>query len=201
MRGAEELDSWIGESEVSRAEDLLGGIASLLETSGVAKQQINLVAVSNGPGSYTGIRIGHATALGLKNGLGVACTGVDLFEAMHCTSDVGGRIICAVPFGRADVCWQMFEGKASPAIAPARTAGMDVFLDYICGQKKGTLMLHSFLYKELGQFTDSQLLLVDSGSNLAYAVGIAAQQSKPALEPMPLYLQNSRFTSGPNLPN
>ena len=86
LDGETEILSWHGVTLVSRAEDLLVNISGILEQSGFDKSQIDMIAVSNGPGSFTGIRIGLATALGLKNSLGIPCFGVSLLAAVAATN-------------------------------------------------------------------------------------------------------------------
>lgn len=53
------------------AAGLLAWIESTLKTAGVGRGEVEGVLVGRGPGSFTGIRIGAATAMGLATGLGV----------------------------------------------------------------------------------------------------------------------------------
>lgn len=61
---------------------LLPMISSILETSGTKVSDIDLFAVSAGPGSFTGVRIGVATIKGLAFADNIPCTGVSSLEAM-----------------------------------------------------------------------------------------------------------------------
>ena len=58
IRGDVELGNWIGRADVSRAEEILVNIDAMLTACGVSKHDLDLIAVSAGPGSFTGIRIG-----------------------------------------------------------------------------------------------------------------------------------------------
>lgn len=53
------------------AAGLLARIESTLDEAGIGRGEIEGVLVGRGPGSFTGIRIGVATAMGLATGLGV----------------------------------------------------------------------------------------------------------------------------------
>lgn len=53
------------ENRNEQASWLLPAIESTLKTAGLDMSVINAISVSNGPGSYTGLRIGLATAKGL----------------------------------------------------------------------------------------------------------------------------------------
>ncbi len=61
---------------------LLPLVKSALETAGLDISQIDAVAVANGPGSFTGIRIGVATAKGLAQPQNKPCVPVSTLEAI-----------------------------------------------------------------------------------------------------------------------
>ncbi len=61
----------------SHSAKLSGLIDSLLKENNVAYQDLSAVALSLGPGSYTGLRIGTSTAKGLAYALNVPIIGVE----------------------------------------------------------------------------------------------------------------------------
>ena len=75
---------------------LLPMIRHMLETSGVPLANIDQMACSVGPGSFTGIRIGIATIKGLAFGTGKPCLGVSSLEAMAYGMKYADGIVCPV---------------------------------------------------------------------------------------------------------
>ncbi len=71
-------------------------IAHLLEQSGKKMQEIGLIAVAYGPGSFTGIRIGVAAAKALAHALDTSLVGVDTLSAMayECQSSHQDIVVC-----------------------------------------------------------------------------------------------------------
>jgi bifunctional N6-L-threonylcarbamoyladenine synthase / protein kinase Bud32 len=61
---------------------LLPMVDSLLSANGLSPADIAEVIVGRGPGSFTGVRIGVATAKGLAQGLGVGLVGVGTLDAI-----------------------------------------------------------------------------------------------------------------------
>ena len=57
------------------AETLLDDLEAFLAHAGLERRAIELIVVGEGPGSYTGLRVGLSTALGLARGLGVPVVG------------------------------------------------------------------------------------------------------------------------------
>lgn len=66
----------------SHSEQLTPFIDSLLQEQGIVLADLDAIAVSKGPGSYTGLRIGVSTAKGLCYALDKPLIGVSTLEAM-----------------------------------------------------------------------------------------------------------------------
>lgn len=59
------------------SKKIIPEIEDMLHRSGLNKKNIALIAVSKGPGSFTGLRVGISTAKGLAFGLNIPLIGVD----------------------------------------------------------------------------------------------------------------------------
>jgi tRNA threonylcarbamoyladenosine biosynthesis protein TsaB len=67
---------------VSRAVRVLEDADELLSAAGVEQAELTGLVVGTGPGSFTGIRIGLATARGLALSLGLPVAGVSTLDAL-----------------------------------------------------------------------------------------------------------------------
>ena len=63
-------------------ETLLPGIERFLDAYGVGRADLAGIVVGTGPGAFTGLRVGIATAKGLAHGLGIPLVGVSTAEAL-----------------------------------------------------------------------------------------------------------------------
>ena len=96
------------------AEALLPMIERVTMAAGVAPAQIEVVAVSTGPGGFTGIRAGIAAAQGLALASGAKLIGVSSFSAVAASaSKAGGPLLVALDSRRADPYVQIFAGGKS----------------------------------------------------------------------------------------
>ncbi|MGB7070945.1 MAG: tRNA (adenosine(37)-N6)-threonylcarbamoyltransferase complex dimerization subunit type 1 TsaB [Pyrinomonadaceae bacterium] len=173
LRGTADVDSISGGPGASRAEELLPSIAAILERNGIDKRDLDLLAVSVGPGSYTGIRIGISTALGLKKALGINCAGVSVLEAMAQNYGSAGRLVTAVPVGKRDICLQQFEyGETAIPVGGPRMVSEDVFSDLISLANDAQKIIYSELIERLGISAGAGV--ISTGPNLAYPVGLLA---------------------------
>jgi tRNA threonylcarbamoyladenosine biosynthesis protein TsaB len=66
----------------SRAVTLLEDVDALIRQAGMQTRDIEALAVGIGPGSFTGVRIGLATARGLGLALGIPAAGVSSLDAL-----------------------------------------------------------------------------------------------------------------------
>ena len=67
----------------THSETLLPMVKSILESLKLTNEDIDAYAVSEGPGSFTGVRIGVATIKGLAFGREKPCVGVSTIEALY----------------------------------------------------------------------------------------------------------------------
>lgn len=86
-------------------------VEALLRAAGLAPKDLGLVAVDVGPGSYTGVRVGVATAKGLAMGTGCPVVGVGSLEAM--LAEAPGAGVAVIDGGRARVFARLPEGVVS----------------------------------------------------------------------------------------
>ena len=177
---------WNGTSSVSRAEELLSSIDRLLKDAGADKWQLGLVAVSAGPGSFTGIRIGIATALGLKAGLAIPMASASALRAMVSVHAVDGRCVAALPVGRDAVCIQTFQGdglELTELDRPHTIRKQDLIKD--AEGAADVYIAHSSLYELLGLAQ-----AIDAGENIASAVGHLCIK-QPSIVEEPLFVSKS----------
>lgn len=186
LRRESEIGGWTGKGGVSRAEDLLPNISRLLDESGVAKGEITKLAVSTGPGSYTGIRIGIATALGLKNGLNVPCVGVPVTEAMYEILPHGAKVVTAIPMGRNDVAYQEFEERIKRPVLKLTT--FKEFLKLALSNVEREIIAEASLYDRLSD-AEAGMLVTNASANLAYYVGLAAAKIEASDNLEPLFVK------------
>lgn len=87
------------------AERLVPMMDDVLQVAGLTPGQIDAVAVSAGPGSYTGLRIGVSTAKGLALATGARFVAVSSLQAMAlaAAADPGSAVLAAFTARRAEV--------------------------------------------------------------------------------------------------
>jgi len=92
-------------------EALTEGLGTLLHEAGITAKDIDRVVVDHGPGLFTGLRVGIATAIALAQGIGAELVGVSSLELLaYGAHDAGvtGRLLCAVDGRRGEVFVQSF---------------------------------------------------------------------------------------------
>ncbi|MBO5262376.1 MAG: tRNA (adenosine(37)-N6)-threonylcarbamoyltransferase complex dimerization subunit type 1 TsaB [Clostridia bacterium] len=90
------LASFTANINNTHSETLLPMVKSVLETLKISVDDIDAFAVSEGPGSFTGVRIGVATVKGLAFGKNKKCVGVSTIEALSQNLEGFEGIICPI---------------------------------------------------------------------------------------------------------
>ena len=116
----------------SHSERMLPALEWLLTTLGLSLRDCAAVAVSQGPGSFTGLRAGIATAKGLAFSLGVPLFGISTLEALAANAPPAAEPVCAVLNARrGEVFYALFRrGPTGPQrLEPDRLVPLRSFAD------------------------------------------------------------------------
>ncbi|SEP32659.1 tRNA threonylcarbamoyladenosine biosynthesis protein TsaB [Flavobacterium sp. CF108] len=100
----------IAEEGYSHAEKLHVFIEEVIAESGISVQDLKAIAVSQGPGSYTGLRIGVSAAKGLCFALNIPLIAVDTLQTLASKANVSdGKIIPMLDARRMEVYSEVFN--------------------------------------------------------------------------------------------
>jgi len=110
-----------------RATNALGLIESALATAGLSRDEIEVIAVGLGPGSYTGIRAAIAVAQGWQLARGVKLLGISSVEAIAAQAQVKnilGTVNVVIDAQRGEFYLATWEvtGTALREISPLKIA-------------------------------------------------------------------------------
>ena len=96
--------------QYSHAEKLHLFIEDVLAESKVSKNKLDAIAVSKGPGSYTGLRIGVSAAKGLCFALEIPLISIPTLEALACqVKNTDGIIVPMLDARRLEVYSAVFQ--------------------------------------------------------------------------------------------
>jgi tRNA threonylcarbamoyladenosine biosynthesis protein TsaB len=99
-------------SNYSHAERLHVFIEKILSDNKVGRSDLDAIAVSKGPGSYTGLRIGVSAAKGLCFGLDIPLISIPTLESLaHQVSVDNGMIIPLLDARRMEVYAAVFDSE------------------------------------------------------------------------------------------
>jgi len=124
VRGEQVIDEHV--RNTTHSEELMPMIARLCERAGIAPAALDAVAVGAGPGSFTGLRIGMATAKGIAFAAGRPLWAVSSLAALafaavrRGVADPGDLVVPVLDARRSELYagWYRAEAARVIAIAP-----------------------------------------------------------------------------------
>ena len=121
-------------SGLTHSATLMPMVSGLLKNTGLTLDEMDVVAVAAGPGSFTGVRIGVAAAKGLAGPGDKPCAPCSTLESMawQC-AHMGGEICAAMDARRNQVYCARFraEGGTLTRLTPDRAMGLDGLADEV----------------------------------------------------------------------
>ena len=175
----------------------------MLAHCGVPLRDVDAVAVSRGPGSFTGIRIGVSTVKGLCWGADKPAIGVSTLEAMawNAADAPEGTLVCCAMDARRNQIYNAlfrFENGRPLRLTEDRAIGLDALAEELLASEKEVFVLGdgaSLCYNHLLE-NNVPVSLAPEAIRLQNAWGVcrAAEGVEPgsAAELLPRYLRLSQ---------
>lgn len=118
---------------LTHSQRLLPLVQSLLAAADIAPDTLDMVAVTNGPGSFTGLRIGLATAKGLAETWGVPLAAVSTLAAVAYAARGMGALICPMLDARRNEVYTALYDAAGGEIWQPQAIAPDELADRLAG--------------------------------------------------------------------
>lgn len=180
------------------AERLMPMIDEVLREAGRTVGSLDAIAVTEGPGTFTGIRVGVAAARGLALATGLpiratTCLHVMAHQAIAELGEViAGRQLAVCMDGRAGQAWvQVFEGRSGEPVSLARLMPPEEAVglcvgdeDVVCIGSAGTALAGAL--QGAGRPAEAMLADLQPDARMLVAIAPSLEVAKPLL---PLYLR------------
>ena len=193
------LGQYFQNNGFSHSRTLLSLAESLMKNLDIKPADIDLIAVSRGPGSFTGVRIGVSAAKGLAWGLDIPVCGVSTLEAMAYQTPEPGAIICPVMDARRSQVYNaLFEWCDDKLVrlCDDRAVSLEELAAELSSLKSPCLLVGDgvSVCKEFPAFSDCRAAPELMRYQTAYGVALASvnAESIPAVELEPFYLRPSQ---------
>lgn len=198
--GVAEGDRVISRSEIigrGHAEILFGMIENALAAAGLGVGDLDRVAVTVGPGSFTGVRVGVAAARGLALALGQKAVGIGTLavHAEEARSLAGSvPVMALLAAGRGEIYGAAYAADGGEMLAP-QAAVPEIFAAWLRDRPaRGAPLTLA------GSGADSVLAALGEGKSLPVAhrhaipdvaslCRLALAAPAPSASPRPLYLR------------
>ena len=190
----------LAEGGRDQAARLLPAIETVLGEAGVGRRELSLIAVTIGPGSFTGVRVGLAAARGLAVGLGVPLAGLATTSVLLAQATPRGRaVVAAIDSRLGDWFCAIAEGEGEPvpfvAAAPELATRLGRRACLVIGSGAQTLV-PQLVAAGIDAVAEEALPAPVTIARLAADAGAEAWRMRNKREglPRPLYLRGVSIT-------
>ena len=172
--------------ERGHAEALAPMVATVLREAGLSASDIDRIAVTTGPGTFTGVRIGLALARGFGAARSIPVIGIDTLSAIAANDESGRPLLVACDARNSELYAASFDPIRAmirpPYVTSAAEAARDISEDAIVIGSAARAVLTASGRSDLA---------ISSASDLPVAAQFArlALSALPGDMPVPLYLR------------
>ncbi len=166
--------TWRSGRQHSRA--LVGAITHVLYLAGVERTAITALALAGGPGSYSGLRVGASTAIGLGLALGVPVVQIPTLEVLAYSVSRDGDLRPAIDVGRGRYASARFVSDGGTLEQRSDIAGYD-FDDLVAvAGREHALLIGDFSAEELARHESTIFVTQAGGARRAGFLAELAQR-------------------------
>lgn len=171
------------------AERMMAVIDAAVRGAGVELRSLGRIAVTIGPGSFTGIRVGVATARGLALALGVPVVGVGVLDAIAAGAAAAGPaaqpVMAVLDARRGEIFAQMFAPDGEP-LSPAAAITAEAAAE--AAKLHGAVLVGSGAPLVAEHWPETMILGTSAAADIEVVARIGAALPEGA-PPAPLYLR------------
>jgi tRNA threonylcarbamoyl adenosine modification protein YeaZ len=176
------------------AERLMPMIGEALAEAGLAYGDLERIAVTNGPGSFTGTRIGVAAARGLALALAIPAVGVSVLDALieAAGAEAGGLVVAALDARRGEIYAKAVRAGSTLALE-AQVTTAAALAQAIAGLNGEPVTLTGSAATSIAQMLgETGTIAAIAGKAASADIGTVAALGalgKSGTPPVPLYLR------------
>lgn len=187
---------------LKHSRTLMPMVSEMLSVTGTSAADIDLFAVSAGPGSFTGVRIGIAAVKGLAFPWGKPCAAVSALETAAYGARMYDGTVCAVMDARRNQVYNaIFEcsGSVLSRVTADRAVSVDKLGEELAAKNTGCLLVGDgaeMCYNKLADKVNGVILAPENirFQRAAAVAALAYEQylsgkTVPAEELVPVYLR------------
>ena len=201
MKDGQLLSQYFQCSSLTHSRTLLPMAEDMLKNAELTIDDVDLFAVAQGPGSFTGIRIGVSAVKGLAWAADKKCVGVSTLEAMAWNGAAVGGVICPVMDARRsqvyNALFEIRDGKPV-RLTEDRPIALKELAEEVRALGRPVLLVGDGVEITRAYFDANSIPCIAAAENIrwqsAWGVGMAAMDKVPysADELLPVYLRLSQ---------
>lgn len=183
-------------TQKTHSQIIMPMVKDIIAQTGKKISDVGAVAVANGPGSYTGLRIGVAAVKALAFGLNIKCCGISTLEALACGNIAFKGAICAIMKARSELvytCSYKSDGYTLEKICSEKLVSRDELAEFLAFRGEEVLLCGDGSADFFTDYRSPMFIIAPPQGRLQNAYGIClASVSKNFTEPDELevsYLQ------------
>ena len=171
------------------AEQLMDVIDAAMAAAGIAYGDLDRIAVTVGPGSFTGVRVGVSAARGLALALSVPAVGVNTLEALAAgerTLRPDKDVLAVIDAGRGTVYAALYDASGLEIMAPHLTE-----MEAIAGRVTPDIVISGSAATAVAAACNAPGLAgsVTAATGAIGDIARIAASRPPVGKPVPLYLR------------
>src|SRR5438874_3102564 len=175
------------------AEALMPLIARVMDEAGVEFREIDRIAVTTGPGSFTGLRVGISAARGIALAAGKPAIGLSTlagFAAPLIAEDDSTHVVAAIDARHDNVYLQVFGAAGRKLVAPRIATLRDAVRASMTGPARIIGSGANLVAGAWPRGAEPPLLVENSGApDIGWIARLGAAAADDSGPPKPLYLR------------